>query len=166
LQSLAAAGLSEGEIQRRTDMVSRLQDDCEKLSKMMVVARSSGRGLASSIPTNQTIASPADRAALLGSSSMDRPVARVFGMAAQAKETEQTRPLDDHGVLQLQQTQMDQQDAQLSQLTSILIRQRQLGVAISNEIAEQIEMLDDLSNDVEAVGGKLSKAKRQLNRLG
>src|SRR5258708_38302329 len=32
------SGMSEGELQRRTDMVARLQDDCEKLAKMLTVA--------------------------------------------------------------------------------------------------------------------------------
>lgn len=167
LQQLALGGMSEGELQRRRDMVARLRDDCEKLAKMVTVARLTSRGLGTAAERNP--ASESDRAALLeppnsaSSSAFKRPVTRVFGAP---KETEHTRPLDNTGLVQLQQSQMDQQDAQLAQLSTILQRQKQLGVAIGQEIAEQINDLDDLTNEVDRVGGKLSKEKRQLNRLG
>ncbi|KAA1468224.1 Phox-like protein [Dentipellis sp. KUC8613] len=167
LQELGMSGMSEGELQRRADMVSRLQDECEKLGKMVTVARQTSRGLGSSAERNP--ASESDRAALLGDSSgraWNKPVARVFGAPAPPAETDQTRPLDDVGVFQLQQTQMEEQDATLSQLSAILQRQKQLGVAIGSEIAQQNELLDDLSDNVDRVGGELSAAKKQMNRLG
>ncbi|OBZ78532.1 Vacuolar morphogenesis protein 7 [Grifola frondosa] len=167
LKTLGLGGMSEGELQRRTDMAARLRDDCEKLAKIVTVARMTARGLGSNAERNP--ASPTDRAALLGSSSatgFGRPVARVFGAAAQPQETEQTRPLDDHGLFQLQVTQMEQQDTQLAHLTTVLNRQKHLGLAIGNEIAEQNELLDNLTSEVDRVGGKLTSAKKQLNRLG
>ncbi|CAA7266495.1 unnamed protein product [Cyclocybe aegerita] len=164
LQELALAGMSEGELQRRTDMVARLQDDCEKLSKVVSVARqSSARAAASAVAARAAVPPPdSDREALLGAAAA-KPARRVFG--APAKENEVTRPLDNVGLLGLQQTQIQQQDNQLSQLTTILQRQRQLGEAIGHEVALQIEMLDDLSNEVDRVGGKLHNANRQLNKL-
>jgi regulator of vacuolar morphogenesis len=163
--------MNEGELQRRTDMVARLQDDCEKLAKMLTVARQTSRGLGSAAERNPSAGS--DRAALLGRSdgggaaaAFSKPIARVFGVPQQPKETEETRPLDDHGVLQLQQVKMDQQDAQVSQLATILQRQKQLGIAIHNELGQHIELLDGLSDDMDKVGGKLTAAKKQLNRLG
>ncbi|KAH9898461.1 syntaxin [Cubamyces lactineus] len=169
LQTLALAGLSEGELQRRRDMVARLRDDCEKLAKIVTVSRMTTRGIGSAAERNP--ASATDRDALMSSSSgmpggFNRPVARVFGQAAPPRETEQTRPLDDHGLLQLQQTQINQQDTQLAQLTAILQRQKQLGLAIHEEVSQQIEELDHLNNEVDRAGGKLTNAKRQLNRLG
>jgi len=167
LQELAMSGMSEGELQRRTDMVARLQDDCEKLGKMVTVARQTSRADAPSTASSaKTPASEPDRVALLGATSFSKPIARVFGQASQPRETEVTRPLDSQGLFQLQKQQMDHQDAQVSQLTTILQRQRHLGEAINAELASQIELLDDLSNDVDRVGGKLTAAKKQLNRLG
>lgn len=165
LQTLAMGGLSEGEIQRRSDMLARLQDDCEKLSKMMIAARAPARGMTSTIAGNQPAASESDRADLLGPPP-PKPFARVFGSVAKPQETDQTRPLDEQGLLQLQQTQVDQQDSQLAVLSSILQRQKHLGVAIGEEIGQQIDLLKDLDADVDRVGGKLSSAKKQLNRLG
>jgi len=95
-------------------------------------------------------------------STAHKPARRVFGAP---QETETTRPLDDMGLMNMQQTQIQQQDNQLSQLTTILQRQRHLGEAIGSEIAVQIEMLDDLSGEVDRVGGKLHSASRQMNKL-
>ncbi|KAF9056227.1 syntaxin [Panaeolus papilionaceus] len=165
LQELAMKGMSEGELQRRTDMVARLQDDCEKLGKVVSVARHAlARPGTTSSAASSAIdaASQSDRDALMGAAS-SKPVRRVFG--APPAETEITRPLDDTGLLNLQQTQVQQQDNQLSKLTTILTRQKQLGQAISSEIALQIEMLDDLGNEVDRVGGKLDNADRQLNKI-
>lgn len=167
LRALAAGGggLSQGEEQRRTEMVARLRDDCEKLTKMVTIARHTSRGLGSGLQRNPP--NESDRAALLGTSpSFGKPVVRVFGAAPQPKESEETRPLDDAGLFQLQQAKMDNQDANLAELNTILQRQKHLGLAIGNEIGQQIEMLDALDNDVDKFGVKLSGAKKQLNRLG
>ena len=162
LDALALRGMSEGELQRRTDMVARLQDDCEKLAKMLTVARHTSRGLGSAAERSVD----SDRAALLGGATSSKPIARVFGVPQPPRETEQTRPLDNQGLVQLQQTEMEQQDTQLAQLTAILQRQKQLGIAINNELAQHMELLDGLSDDMDRVGGKLTAAKKQLNRLG
>ncbi|KIJ45510.1 hypothetical protein M422DRAFT_250826 [Sphaerobolus stellatus SS14] len=163
LETLGSYGMAEGELQRRTDMVARLQDDCEKLGKMVIASRQVGRRaqVLSSEPASQ-----ADRAALLPSSQRGngRPARRVFG--APPQETDVTRPLDDQGLLQLQKNQVVQQDDQLEQLTAILRRQKQLGIAISDEINEQNELLDGLTRDVDVVGGKLNSAQKNLRLIG
>ncbi|KAF9453759.1 Phox-like protein [Macrolepiota fuliginosa MF-IS2] len=167
LEELALTGMSEGELQRRTDMVARLQDDCEKLGKVVTIARqTSARGVTAGGSAGLNPASETDREALLGHKAMNKPARRVFGASDPPQETEVTRPLDNVGLFGLQQVQVQQQDQQLSVLTTILQRQRQLGEAINNEIGQQIELLDDLSNDVDQVSGKLHRTNRELNRLG
>ena len=163
LQELGLNGMIEGELQRRTDMVARLQDDCEKLSRVVSIARQTSMRPAE-LRTNASVPAPAsDREALLGPTHATKSAKRVFG--SPPKETEATRPLDNVGLLAMQQTQIQQQDNRVSQLTTILQRQRHLGEAISSEIALQIEMLDDLSNEVDKTGAKLQTANRQLNKL-
>lgn len=162
LRELGMMGLSEGELQRRTDMVARLQDDCEKLSRVVSVARLTSQKQAEGRGFTRPLASDTDREALLGSPTV-KPARRVFG--SPPKETEVTRPLDNAGLLSLQQQQVEQQDTQLAQLTTILQRQRHLGEAINAEVVSQIEMLDDLSNEVDNVGAKLHGAKTQMNKL-
>lgn len=166
LRSLAMGGMSEGELQRRTEMVSRLRDDCEKLTKMVTVARHTSRGLGSTLERNPP--NESDRSALLGGaagSSFGRLSGRVFGAPQPPQETEETRPLDSNGLLQLQHAKIEDQDTNLAQLSAILQRQKHLGMAIGNEIHQHIEILENLDNDVDKFGNKLSAAKRNLNKL-
>jgi regulator of vacuolar morphogenesis len=165
LKTLAMAGMSEGELQRRTEMVARLRDDCDKLAKMVTVARHTSRGLGKTLERNP--APESDRDALLGKgfNTFSKP-GRVLGAPQPPQETEETRPLDSNGLLQLQQVKIDDQDANLAQLSAILQRQKHLGLAIDSEIRQQIEILDQLDNDVDRFGDKLTSAKKQLNRLG
>jgi len=165
LKTLAMAGMSEGELQRRTEMVARLRDDCDKLAKMVTIARHTSRGLEKTLERNP--APESDRDALLGNgfTTFSKP-GRVLGAPQPPQETEETRPLDANGLLQLQQVKIDDQDANLAQLSAILQRQKHLGLAIDSEIRQQIEILDQLDNDVDRFGDKLTSAKKHLNRLG
>lgn len=174
LKDLGMSGMSEGELQRRTDMVARLRDDCEKLSRIVTVARQTSAraaaeaavgGGSSTGGRSRAVVPESDRNTLLGSNAFARPARRVFGASSPPKETETTRPLDNQGPMSLQQQQITQQDNDLSQLTTILQRQKQLGEAIGAEVASQIEMLDDLNNEVDRVGGKLTSAKHKMNKL-
>ncbi|TFL06515.1 syntaxin [Pterulicium gracile] len=167
LKTLGMNGMSEGELQRRTDMAARLRDDCEKLTKMVTVARLSSRDAGNASGGGSNAAAASDREALIGGAHegfTNKPSGRVFGSKPQ--ETDVTRPLDDHGVFSLQQTMMQNQDQQLSALTSVLQRQRHMGEAIGSEIEYQNGLLDGLTDDVDRVGGKLSAASKQMNRLG
>ena len=165
LKALAMAGMSEGELQRRTEMAARLRDDCNKLTKMVTIARNTSRGLGAALERNP--APDTDRNALLGGglATFSKP-GRVFGAPPPPRETEETRPLDANGLLTLQQAKIEDQDANLAQLTAILQRQKHLGLAINSEIAQHIEILDQLDHDVDRSESKLSAAKKQMNRLG
>ncbi|KAJ9124699.1 hypothetical protein QFC24_003066 [Naganishia onofrii] len=170
-------GLGQGERSRREGMVGSLKDETANVEKMaeagIRVTPQSNLGNSSS-PGGSRAHTPAvneaSRAALLGSAiTANTPPTRVFGTAtlqSGPQETAQTRPLDDSGLIQMQQSQMDQQDAQLSQLSAILQRQMRIGQEIGREVDEQNELLDNIDSEVDRVGGKLSRAKRQLNRLG
>jgi len=167
LETLGLSGMSQGELDRRTELVSRLQDDCQKLSGMVL---SPTRTLTAASSTSHEALSDAKKELLATSSAspaVHQPVARVFGgPQPPPRETAVTRPLDDEGVFHLQQQQIEHQDNQLSQLTAVLQRQKDLGIMIGNELDQQITLLDDLDANVDKFGSKLGKAKKQLNRLG
>jgi regulator of vacuolar morphogenesis len=166
LEELSRNGMTEGELQRRTDMVARLQDDCEKLSKVVAITQEVAR--VSGVPVTTKPALDKDREQLFDGASPRRPIMRVFGTAPPSKpqETDETRALDDVGIFTLQKAEMEQQDQHLSQLTSILHRQKHLGGAIGAELALQNELLDDLNENVDRVGAKLSTTRRRLDQLG
>ena len=80
-------------------------------------------------------------------------------------ETDQTRALDNAELLGSRQAHMDSQDDQLNRLGAILRRQKEMGMAINHELAEQSEMLQDLDTEVEAVQGKMSKGEQLMKKL-
>ena len=85
---------------------------------------------------------------------------RVFG-----KETEETKHLDDYGVLNLQKSMMKKQDEDLDQLSMLIQKQKHIGVSISEELDVQNRMLDDLMNQVDLTEGKVASSHRKLKKL-
>jgi regulator of vacuolar morphogenesis len=163
LQALSEAGMSHGEVQRRTDMVTRLQDDCEQLGRIVAIARNPNRQRP---PTSADATSSTTNARNSLLSGASRPVMRVFGAPQHApEETAETRPLDDRGLVQLQKQKMKEQDSQLDTLSAILQRQMHIGMAISTEIDEQNKILDEMNDDVDRVTGKIKKASKIMGQL-
>jgi len=137
---------------------------------MVIAARRASRpvpSLANAAANAASGSSPRNAAALLGlgTSPSSRPAARVFGTRHVPQETAETRPLDDTGLVQMQDTQMNDQDQQLRFLSTILKRQQHLGTAISTEIAEQNDLLDGLNNDVDRVTSNLGSARKLMNKV-
>ncbi|KAG0152369.1 hypothetical protein CROQUDRAFT_649765 [Cronartium quercuum f. sp. fusiforme G11] len=164
----AGMSLSVGEVERRSKLLTSLQDECEKLRKLTVFAHTeAGVGLRNRI---ERPAEHADqRAELLGGGSRGRPTTRVLGgpATAVAEETATTRGLDNRGLMEYQvQTKMvEEQDSKLKSLTEILQRQKMLGMLINAELVEQNEILDDLGNEVDLSSRKLKDAKKKMDRL-
>ncbi|KAL2255356.1 hypothetical protein VTK26DRAFT_3538 [Humicola hyalothermophila] len=61
---------------------------------------------------------------------------------------------------------MAEQDAEVEALAQIVRRQKEMGLAISDEVDRQLDMLDRLNEDVDVVGRKLGVAKDRVRRLG
>lgn len=91
---------------------------------------------------------------------------RRLGRPQPAQETDETRPLDDASLRASQQSQFDRQDAQLDSLAAILRRQKQMGMAINQELVEQNELLDTLDGEVQNTQSKMKKNESQIRRLG
>lgn len=152
--------LSEGELRRRTDLLNGLRNEREVLTKMAAAV----------VPTSPSPSSAAFKSSSPEPSTGVRPSRRTFGKPANippplAVETDETRPLENASLMQLQQRMMDDQDTTLEQFSAILRRQKELGTAIGNELDLHNEMLDDLNDDVDRVGGKLKGARRKLNKI-
>jgi regulator of vacuolar morphogenesis len=157
--------LGDGERKRREEMVESLRNERANLQRMVEA------GVRTQFSRGEAPLAPSTNGQMPGGLSGDSPwgggakvaSGRVFGK--KAEETDETRPLDDGGLLQLQQAKMDNQDGQLEQLSQILRRQRGMGEEIHREIGEQTEMLEDIDNEVGKVGSKMARAKRQMNKL-
>ncbi|KAG2199629.1 hypothetical protein INT46_010556 [Mucor plumbeus] len=96
---------------------------------------------------------------------------RAFGAAAAqrqkqiTKETEETRGLDNEGLLVYQNQIMGDQDQQVQQFGAILARQKQLGISIGHELETQNQILDELDGDVERTHTKLKFANKKLQKI-
>ncbi|KAE8253509.1 hypothetical protein A4X06_0g1403 [Tilletia controversa] len=78
-----------------------------------------------------------------------------------------TSLLTDHPTEQIahQQSLLAAQDASLSDLSAIIRRQRDLGLAIHQELAEQNELLGALDGELEETGGRMKGAERKMDVL-
>lgn len=93
-----------------------------------------------------------------GSTSFGRTLGR-------AKETEVTRTMDNNQLYQSQQTVMETQDQQLEEMHKMIQRQKQLGMAINEELDTQSEMLTDLGQHIDKSAGKMKHARRKIGRI-
>ena len=169
-----AGGLGEGEKRRREEMVEGVKAEWGNLQRMAEAGiRSTASATASALNRDSSSGSSSFMASAQGSmpggtgslNGNHSSMGRVFGSRPPPQETIDTRPLDDAGLVQLQQNQMNNQDEQLQELSRLLLRQRAMGEEIHKEIGEQSDMLDEVDSEVGKVGNKLSKTKRQMNRL-
>ncbi|KAL8284069.1 hypothetical protein RQP46_005182 [Phenoliferia psychrophenolica] len=165
LNDLAKEGMVQGEIGRRTEMVQRLQDEVESLG---VAAGTKAR--APNVAKEAYEPEGGRRAALLATPGAggggSKNVGRALGAAAKAKETAETRALDNGGLLQLQDEYVEQQDSKLEGLAAALRRQRDLGLMIADELAVQDELITGLEGDVDRVGNRMKAAEKTMRRLG
>lgn len=151
--------LGEGELRRRRDLVSQARMEREGLDRLSnsMPSSTSASGLGGS---SQGQASTADKAGLLKGG---RPSGRVLG--APLPETDKTRELDNQGVLQLQKKEMENQDLAVDQLTTIIRRQKEMGLQIYDEVERQTEMLDKLDEDAGRVQAKVKVANNRIKKM-
>jgi regulator of vacuolar morphogenesis len=186
-------GMSEGELRRRQDMLTKLKDEKEALMKLASTGRQDSDLFYNTKPT-APMSNIGDRRSLLGDNKSDKTASfyggenygfpepakqeppkrantigngRALGAAAKqlVKETEVTRGLDNQGLLQNQQQLMSDQDSQVQQFSSILARQKQIGIAIGHELETQNQILDELDGDVGRTQTKLKYAGKKLQKI-
>ncbi|KAM6119022.1 syntaxin-8 [Phoenicopterus ruber ruber] len=81
------------------------------------------------------------------------------------EESEETRGLGFGDLRQQQRRIIEEQDAGLDALSSIISRQKQMGQEIGNELDEQNEIIDDLTNLVENTDDKLRNQTRHVKMV-
>lgn len=159
----ASQRLGAGELRRRKDLLSAARKDKEALENLL-------NAMTQKSKIDSAVANISEHTDLLstgsGSSTPkltgNKPAARgrVLG-----RETKETRELDNSGLLQLQQQKMKDQDLDVDEIRKIVQRQRELGVAINQELEVQNEMLKMVDADVERVGDKINIAKKRIGKI-
>lgn len=161
LKELEKSGMMQGEVERRRNLIETLQVEVEKMGQLATsttaVASTSSTRTAGVEPTPSN-----ERKALFST----KPAGRILGIGSATAETAATRPLDNGGLLQLQQTYMDSQDSKLDSLTVLLRRQRVLGEMISTELSEQGEIINGLEQKSDKVTKSLGTANKTMKKLG
>ncbi|KAJ5174753.1 uncharacterized protein N7482_000630 [Penicillium canariense] len=145
-ESSRSSSLGDGELRRRKDLLINARKERDGLEDLL-------NAMAAKSRLDRAVASIQDKEALLRAGNAEAanggrrtPVrsGRVLG-----KETERTRELDNEGVLQLQQQTMKEQDQSVEELMKIIIRQRELGTAIHEELEVQNELLKLTDEDTD-----------------
>ncbi len=162
--SLSADGLSEGEYNRRLDLLSNIKNEIGKLG---VLARDTSRSSVGTLGPSElrARASASARNELLGimPSNNDYRSNRKFGVAP--PETERTRMLDSQGLLRLQKEEMAVQDHVVESLSEVVKRQKEIAGAISNEIDEHNVLLEQIDEAVERVTSRTKVAEKKVDRI-
>lgn len=166
--AMGEPALLDGEVRRRQDRLNSLKNEREMLNQLVQTTRQEQSLLSPS--THRIVTEPGERKQLL---EKRRPSSRrAFGAAAAAAAQQQkeelereTRGLDNEGLVGYQQQVMQDQDQQVEQFSAILARQRQLGLAIGDELETQNQILDELESDVNRTGTKLKFAKKKLGSI-
>ncbi|KAJ5861434.1 uncharacterized protein N7529_008744 [Penicillium soppii] len=138
--SQATSTLGGGEIRRRKDLLINARKEKDGLEDLL-------HAMATKSRLDHAVASIQDKEALMsagnaagdGASGGRRTPARTGRVLG--KETERTRELDNDGVLQLQRQMMESQDQNVDELMKIIIRQRELGTRINEELEVQNDLL-------------------------
>ncbi|KAK1780269.1 hypothetical protein QBC45DRAFT_450193 [Copromyces sp. CBS 386.78] len=162
--------VGEGELRRRRDLLAAARverDGLDKLSSSMAHAsREAARqasisdGASGGARSGSSSGEAGERAKLFaGSSGAGGSVRGGRVLGAPLPETERTRELDNDGVLQLQRDTMRDQDMEVEALARIVRRQKEMGLAINDEVERQTNMLDHLNTNVDVVDKKLRVAK-------
>ena len=68
-------------------------------------------------------------------------------------------------MLQLQQQIIQEQDQDLVDLTTVVKRMREMGVAINEEVVQQNALLGLFEEDVQRVDGKIRIAKKRIEKI-
>lgn len=151
----SSSALGDGELRRRKDLLINARKEKDGLEDLL-------HAMAAKSRLDNAVASIEDKEALLKANNIDTAgtrrnatrSGRVLG-----KETERTRELDNEGVLQLQQQTMRDQDQDVQDLLKIIIRQRELGNAIHEELEVQNELLKLADEDTDRLVSTLEFAR-------
>ncbi|RKF78375.1 Vacuolar morphogenesis protein 7-like protein [Golovinomyces cichoracearum] len=152
--------MGTGELRRRKDLLGSASVEREALEKLALSLAIKSQSLSAASGETDNI-TPEKKTLLL--SSIPRKSGRVLG--APIAETDYTRELGNEGIVQLQKQMMENQDQDVEELAKIVRRQKEMGLAIYNELELQNEMLKKVDDGVDRVGMKINVAKKRASKI-
>ncbi|KAI9844315.1 MAG: hypothetical protein M1838_002220 [Thelocarpon superellum] len=165
--SWSSKKLGSGELRRRKDLLGsarKEKEGLEALASSMTMRDSSG---STSGKNGNPAATPQDKSALFAGTSRSQANGGRGGriLGAPLPETEQTRELDNNGVLQLQKQIIEEQDLNVEELGKGVSRLRKIGEAINGQLEEQNSMLRLVDEDTDRLQGKLNVSRRRIGKI-
>lgn len=154
--------LGDGEIRRRRDLLGAAKKEVEGLEGVLRSMATKSANTTSAINTGAA-ATASDKEGLWKGTSAAKPSGRVLG--GPLKETEQTRELDNTGVLQLQKQIMQEQDEDVMLLGKTVAKLKDMGIMMDEELSIQNEMLGIVEGDAERLQGKINVAKGKIKKI-
>lgn len=142
------SSIGEGELQRRRELLHSLKREHQDLEQLLSNVSSNPEHLDIRVP--------------VGKSKNQLFKGRVLG---QPQETERTRGVENQQLLQMQRTDMKEQDEELEKLSALINKQKELGVAINEELALQNELLEELDTEVDRTTDKLKYASKKIGKI-
>jgi len=151
-ESLNTAGreyhITDAEFNRRQNLISTLKGRKDQVQS--AAGREGGRG---------GMSGPGDRNQLFGDNESGA------GRRGPRQEDDSTMGRDSHGLLERQQTIMRDQDDGLDILAASIARQKNMGLAIGNELDDQDEMLDELGDAMDRTDQRLTRTTGQVMQV-
>lgn len=162
----ASQRLGAGELRRRKDLLSAAKKDKEALENLLnaMTQKSKLDSAVANISEHTDLITPTGGSNSNTPNLLKSPTGPSRGRVL-GKETKETRELDNQGLLQLQKQKMQEQDLDVDEIRKIVQRQRELGVAINQELEVQNEMLKMVDEDVDRVQGKIDVAKKRIGKI-
>ncbi|KAJ5341189.1 hypothetical protein N7541_010313 [Penicillium brevicompactum] len=163
-ESTSSSSIGSGEIRRRKDLLINARKEKDGLEDLL-------HAMATKSRLDHAVASIQDKEALMsvgnatgdGASGGRRTPARTGRVLG--KETERTRELDNDGVLQLQRQMMQSQDQNVDELMKIIIRQKELGTQINEELEVQNDLLKLADEETDILKSKLDVGRKRIGKI-
>ncbi|KAI8921865.1 Phox homologous domain-containing protein [Powellomyces hirtus] len=151
--------VAKGELMRRQDLFGALVGEVEGVAKALSSSMLSASSSLAASSVTLTPQQSSERKALLGGSPAP---SRRFGTATPPANPSSMEP---QGLLQQQQLMMATQDDALTTLSSIIRRQKEIGVAIGQELDLQNGLLEEVDSQVDRVQGRLAGTSKKLDKV-
>lgn len=139
--------LSADEIKRRNQLLNSLSTEITDIKSIIKIMK----------PVSKSSPEVVNESSLYKNTSR-----RTFGKPV---ETEESRKLNNSQFLQTQQVEMQSQDERLQELYQIVTRQKQLGIAVNEELSIQNELLDGLDKQIDHSSDRMNIAKSKIKKF-
>ena len=159
------AGIGEGEFRRRKDLLAAARKERQTIDDALRLSFRAKSGNDDLLEAEVGAETSSGRSAKVQSVSSSTPGTKRRILGTAQKETERTRELDNDGVLQLQKQLIQEQDEDVTDLTKVVQRMKEMGVQINDELEMQSEMLNMLDQDTDRVGNKVNVAKKRIGKI-